>query len=151
MSAEERLRSAHSLRGCDAAARTEGNLCPYHASGHRMGQAGRNHSGSSGPSSLLKQNNQSTGNGTVSRQFWNISSEGGSTASLGNLFRAQSLPRTEVLPHVQVELAGHQFLPVPLVPLLGPTEQSPGPALSPPCRQAQTGMRAPLSCVSSRG
>lgn len=77
---------------------------------HRMGKTGKDRS-SSGPTSLLQaQSSQSTG--LVSRSFLNISSEGRSTTSLGNVFQCLvTWTVKKFFSHIQVELCVHQFLP----------------------------------------
>lgn len=81
----------------------------------------------------------------ASRWFSNISSEGDSRISLGNLHHLPS----KVLAHVQMEIPVNPFLP--LVWLLVPTEQS--LALSSwhsPFRYWQTLMRSPLRLLILR-
>lgn len=48
----------------------------------------------------------------------------GTLHALSGQSSAWSLHRGEILPHVQMELLGHQFLPIPPVPFLGLREQS---------------------------
>lgn len=62
----------------------------------------------------------STWHRIVSRGFWKISSEGGSTASPDNLFSAQSLHR-KTNSSCSGRTSGHQFLLIPPAPLLGTT------------------------------
>lgn len=74
-----------------------------------MGEVERDHNGSPGSPAGLS---WSTLHRIVSRWFWNISGEGDSSASLGDLFHVWTLPSREVLPHAEVELPVHQFLPI---------------------------------------
>lgn len=74
-----------------------------------MGQIGKDHWGSSGPASLIKQGHP------MAQDCIQVVPPSGehSRPSLGSLFQCYHL-HTKVLPHVQVEIPGHQSLPIVL-------------------------------------
>jgi len=62
----------------------------------------------------------------MSRQVLNVFREGESTATLGILFQCSQ--SKEVLPHLQMEFAMLQFVPIALVLSLGTTEKNLAPS-----------------------
>ena len=88
---------------------------------------------------------QSTWHRIVSRHFWNISSEGDSTPSLGNLFQCMVSCRVKFFLMFMWNFLGISFCPLVLVLLLSTTEQRLVLALSPPCTDLCTLVRSPLS------
>jgi len=89
---------------------------------------------------------------TMSRLFLNISKEGDSTTSLGNLCQCSiTLTVKKVFPDVQREPPLLQFLPIAHVFLLGTTEKSLTPfSLHPPFKYVHTFMGSPLSLLFPR-
>lgn len=89
-----------------------------------MGQVGRDHSGSSGPtpysSTVISQHIE---HGFIQMVF-SISSEADLIISLGNLFQFCHPHSKEPLPHFQVELHVHQDLPVVSYLISGTSEKS---------------------------
>lgn len=80
---------------------------------HRLSQFESDHSGPSGPTSLLKQDHsRAHGTGLLSKWFLNISREGQSPTSL-----VLSHLHSKDL-HIQVELPVHWFLPIASSPIV---------------------------------
>lgn len=85
---------------------------------HRMGQVGSDHSGSSGPVSLIKQGHlRAHGTGLCPDGSGLSPVEETPHPLWATCSSVQSLHSKEVLPHIQVELPGHQFLPIASCPI----------------------------------
>ena len=89
---------------------------------HRMAELGRDLWRSSGPTPLLTHSQLPR---TMSRQLFNISEDGGSTSSVGNLCRCSVTPAVkECFPIFRWNLLCFTLCPLPLVLSLGTTERA---------------------------
>ncbi|RMB93706.1 hypothetical protein DUI87_29936 [Hirundo rustica rustica] len=94
-----------------------------------MSQAGKNHNGASGPTSLLKQFHPRAHDTGVSRWFLNIPRERGYPQPIWVTCSSALSPA--LLPDVQVELPVAQFLPVASCRIAQHHQAEPGPSSGP--------------------
>ena len=96
---------------------------------HRMFRVGRDLCGSPSPTPCRSRVTQSRPHRTTSRQVWNISREGDSTASLGSLFQCSVTLRVKkFFLGFSWSFLGFSLCPLPLVLSLGTTGKSLAPA-----------------------